>query len=100
MSQESKPNGLDAAARSRRINSPGTGGAGGSTVIREAANSDNPRRCTIREVAKLAGVSTATVSNVINNTGKVGRATKERVRAAIEDMNWKPDRNARSLAKR
>ena len=69
-------------------------------MIAEATNSDKPSRFTIRDVAQLAGVSTATVSNVVNNTGKVGRATRERVRAAIQGTNWKPDKNARNLAKR
>ena len=69
-------------------------------MIAEASNSDKPSRFTIRDVAQMAGVSTATVSNVVNNTGKVSRATRERVRAAIESMNWKPDKNARNLAKK
>lgn len=57
-----------------------------------------PARVTIKDVATAAGVSTATVSNVINDTGKVGRATKERVRAVIERTKWKPNMNARNLA--
>ena len=43
-------------------------------------------RDTIKDVAAAAGVSIATVSNVDNGTGKVGRATRERVRAVIQHM--------------
>ena len=53
-------------------------------------------RVTIRTVAEIAGASTATVKNVVNNTGKASRATKERVRAAIESTNWTPNVNART----
>jgi DNA-binding LacI/PurR family transcriptional regulator len=56
-------------------------------------------RVTIRTVAEMAGLSTATVSNVVNKTGKVGPATKLRVRDAIQRTKLKPDVNARSLAR-
>ena len=39
---------------------------------------------TMKDVALLAGVSTATVSHVINGTKHISRETSERVRAAIE----------------
>ena len=48
-------------------------------------------RVTIRHIAELAGVSTATVSNVVNEKGKVSRATRERVKAVIRSTRWKPD---------
>jgi plasmid maintenance system antidote protein VapI len=53
---------------------------------------------TIRDVAQVAGVSTATVSNVVNNTGAVSRATKEKVGAAIRSTRWIPNKEARRLA--
>jgi len=56
-------------------------------------------RVTIRDIAELAGVSTATVSNVVNKKGKVSRATGERVKAAIRSTRWKPNLNARNLAR-
>ena len=51
----------------------------------------------IKAVAKLAGVSTATVSRTINGTAKVNPATEKRVREAIKSLNFYPDTNARAL---
>jgi|SRR5579871_538633 len=50
----------------------------------------------IRQVAKLAGVSTATVSRTINNQ-RVTPATAYRVRQAIEELKYFPNTQARSL---
>lgn len=52
---------------------------------------------TIRDVAQLAGVSTATVSHVLNNTRSVSEAAKDRVFAAMEQLNYHPNAVARSL---
>lgn len=49
-------------------------------------------------MAREAGVSTATVSHVINNTRFVSEATRVRVRRAIEKCNYYPNAHARSLA--
>jgi LacI family transcriptional regulator len=65
----------------------------------EPPNRQKSFRVTIRTVAEIAGVSTATVSSVINNTCMVSPATKERVKAAIESTNWTPNVNARNLAR-
>lgn len=54
----------------------------------------------IREIARLAGVSPATVSRVINNTVKVDPATRARVEAAIRATNYQPNEIARSLVSR
>ncbi|HTJ30929.1 MAG TPA: LacI family DNA-binding transcriptional regulator [Acidobacteriaceae bacterium] len=51
----------------------------------------------ISAVAKMAGVSTATVSRVINGTATVSPETAERVRKAVEALNFYPDINARAL---
>ena len=51
----------------------------------------------IKSVAKLANVSTATVSRAINSPHKVSPGTAERVRQAIESTNFYPDTNARAL---
>jgi LacI family transcriptional regulator len=52
---------------------------------------------TIREVAESAGVSYATVSHVINNTRLVSPETRERVLAAMAELNYRPNALARSL---
>lgn len=54
----------------------------------------------IREVAKLAGVSPATVSRVINNTAKVSHDKRERVMQAISETGFVPNEVARSLYKK
>lgn len=56
-----------------------------------------PRRPTIREVAGLAGVSIATVSNVVNGNGGVRAGTRERVEDAIRRLGYSPDQVARTL---
>ena len=52
---------------------------------------------TIRDVAKLAGVSTATVSRVINGNYYVSPEIAAKVRSAIEELNYFPNSVARSL---
>lgn len=51
----------------------------------------------IRDVARLAGVSTATVSRVINESGFVADELKERVRRAMAELNYRPNNLARSF---
>jgi LacI family transcriptional regulator len=51
----------------------------------------------IREVARRAKVSTATVSRTINGSDKVTRETKERVQQAIEELGFYPNTWARAL---
>ncbi|PPA69354.1 LacI family DNA-binding transcriptional regulator [Jeotgalibacillus proteolyticus] len=55
---------------------------------------------TIKEVAKKAGVSVATVSRVINNKGYVHEDTRKAVDQAIKDLGYKPNSVARSLYKK
>ena len=51
----------------------------------------------IKEVAKHAKVSTATVSRTINESEKVSARTAERVRKAIKELNFYPNTHARTL---
>ena len=54
----------------------------------------------IREVAKLAGVSPATVSRVMNGTANVDSDKRERVLRAIDETGFKPNELARALFKK
>ncbi|MDU7360101.1 MAG: LacI family DNA-binding transcriptional regulator [Propionibacteriaceae bacterium] len=51
----------------------------------------------LRDVAREAGVSIKTVSNVVNNQPVVRPATRERVEAAIEKLGYRPNATARQL---
>lgn len=54
-------------------------------------------RITIKEVAKLAGVSPSTVTRVVQNKSTISEETKKQVRAAMKELNYHPNLNARSL---
>lgn len=51
----------------------------------------------IKEIARLAGVSTATVSRVINQNGRFSRETEERVRRIIRQQGYTPNMSAKGL---
>jgi LacI family transcriptional regulator len=55
---------------------------------------------TIRDVARLANVSVATVSNALNSSDRVSPELLARVRAAVEKLSYTPHAGARSLRKR
>lgn len=55
---------------------------------------------TIRDVAKEAGVSIATVSYVLNDSGAVGEATRQRVLQAVEKLGYRPSVIAKGLRAR
>ena len=52
---------------------------------------------TIHDVARRAGVSIAAVSMALNDTGTLSKATRERVRAVAEEMDYQADALARGL---
>ena len=52
---------------------------------------------TQKELAKLAGVSAGTVSNVINGVPGVSEAARAKVQAAIGELKYRPNLIARSL---
>jgi LacI family transcriptional regulator len=54
----------------------------------------------IKDVARVAGVSTASVSRVLSGKPGVGPATAERIRKVIEEMVYRPNLGARGLVKR
>lgn len=55
---------------------------------------------TIRDVAKHAGVSVATVSRMINDAGYVHEDTRKKIETAIRELRYTPNEVARSLYKR
>lgn len=52
---------------------------------------------TIYDVAKKAGVSTATVSKIINNTGSISERTKKKVQAVMKELQYQPSLIATAL---
>jgi LacI family transcriptional regulator len=52
---------------------------------------------TIKDIAKESGVSTATVSRVLNNSGYASNEIKERVLSVVKELNYQPNAVARSL---
>lgn len=62
--------------------------------IRKSNRQKNP---TMKDVSRVAGVSTATVSRVLAGFSEVSDDTRQRVQAAIQALNYQPNRNARNL---
>jgi LacI family transcriptional regulator len=52
---------------------------------------------TIKELSKLAGVSVATISYVLNDSGNVGEETRQRILKLAQEHNYKPNSIAKSL---
>ena len=59
-----------------------------------------PQRVRIRDVAKEAGVSVATVSMVLNENPRISRATHISVQRVIDNMGYRPNRLAQGLSSR
>ena len=53
---------------------------------------------TIREVAAKAGVSVTTVSRTLNNRGYISQKMRDRIRKAMDELNYQPNEVARSLS--
>jgi DNA-binding LacI/PurR family transcriptional regulator len=60
--------------------------------------SDIRKRVTIKDVAHVAGVSTQTVSRVVNKFSYVSGETRQRVEAVVEQLDYRPSMLARSLS--
>jgi LacI family transcriptional regulator len=60
--------------------------------------SDKRKRVTIKDVAQAAGVSTQTVSRVMNKFSYVSGETRQKVEAVVEQLDYRPSTLARSLS--
>ncbi|MBS5934218.1 MAG: LacI family DNA-binding transcriptional regulator [Clostridiales bacterium] len=54
---------------------------------------------TLKDVAVRSGVTVTTVSRVLNNRGYISKETRDKVYAAMKDLNYQPNEIARSLSK-
>src|SRR5579883_1049997 len=63
----------------------------------EPAGSMGKRRPTIHDVAKQARVSVSTISNYLNNKGRMSQATSSRIQAAIETLHFTPSFLVRAI---
>ncbi|MEM4724003.1 MAG: ADP-ribosylglycohydrolase family protein [Candidatus Hadarchaeum sp.] len=62
--------------------------------------SDDRKLITLKDIAETAGVSVATVSNAISGKGRISEATRQRIIALAEEMNYTPNKSAQSLVMR
>jgi LacI family transcriptional regulator len=58
-----------------------------------------PKPVTLRDVAKVAGVSTSTVSKVLNGGGRVAPSTRTRIEEAADRLDFRPNALAQSFAR-
>lgn len=58
------------------------------------------KKATIRDVAKDAGVSVATISRFINKKGYVSQSTEKKIRKVMKELDYSPNEIARGLAKK
>ena len=70
------------------------------TVKSAVAATPASREVSVREVARLAKVSPATVSLVINENPRISAATQQRVRRVMQQLGYRPNRLAQNLSRR
>src|SRR3954452_3639101 len=63
-----------------------------------SARQSRPRRVTIADIAKRAGLSTSAVSYALNDRPGISQTTRGRVLAIAEELGWYPNSAARSLS--
>jgi LacI family transcriptional regulator len=66
--------------------------------VASAPDRTGPRAPRIRDVAARAGVGVGTVSRVLNDAPGVAHATRERVRAVMDELGYRPSSTARNLS--
>jgi LacI family transcriptional regulator len=87
------------ALRQRRehCNTGGSRDAGDGTGGEVARTSRRTPRATIHDVARLAGVTIGTASKALNGGGNLRADTRERVRKAAKNLDYRPNDLAQSL---
>lgn len=63
-------------------------------------SSSNTKAVGIRDVARVAGVSTASVSRVLNSPHSVSNELREKIRLVIDEIGYIPDASARAMSSR
>jgi LacI family transcriptional regulator len=88
----------EGAAKSAPDNAPHTveSAASHDSVVTRPAM----KRLTIVDVAEYAGVSTSTVSNFLNDKGRMGTETRARIQAAVEELSFTPNSLIRAIRQR
>lgn len=71
--------------------------AGRHRTIRSQTSKREGRYVTLQDVAHRAGVSSKTVSRVVNQQGEISEPTRRRIQKAIDDLGYRPNVLARSL---
>jgi DNA-binding LacI/PurR family transcriptional regulator len=66
-------------------------------VKNDPAAPKRPKRVTLQDIAKVAGVHVMTVSDALNGTRSVAPATRERVKKIAQELNYVPNFAARAL---
>ena len=72
----------------------------GVVSVSNKSTSGTVKRVGIREIARQAGVSVATVSMVLNDNPKISEATRQKVNKVIDRVGYRPNRLAQSLSGR
>ncbi len=70
------------------------------TILELTKRLERRPMATIKDVAKLAGVSASTASRALHDNDMISQATKERVRKAMKELNYSPNYSAQNLVKR
>ncbi len=80
------------------VSSPGGSGPPAAAVVPGTLRKMKRKKVGIREIARLAEVSVATVSMVLNDNPKITAATRAKVNRVIQETGYQPNRIAQSLS--
>jgi LacI family transcriptional regulator len=70
-----------------------------SNQLQELSMDQQKKRPTLKRIAELAGVTPATVSMVLNNTGRVSEEQRKKVKLIADEIGYRPDAIAQGLVK-